>query len=178
MLALVEGRAKVEVATPTGRSILLAVKVPGELVGEYAALDGRPRSATVTALEDVDVARVPPDEFLGYLEEHPRLAVALLRTLAHQLRSASQLSIDRDGSEVSVRVARRLVDLAQRFGELNGSSLTISLALTQDDLAAWVGATREATNRALARLRSGGSVTTGRQRIVIADLDALRAAAF
>jgi CRP/FNR family transcriptional regulator, cyclic AMP receptor protein len=174
VLAIRSGRVKVSVQTRSGREILLAVKEPGDLVGELSVIDGRPRSATATALEPVDALVVPASAFAEFIEGHPRIAVRLLRTLAAQIRDADRRSVDRDTGDITCRVARRLVDLAERLGEHRGSGLEITLALSQDDLAAWVGATREATSRALGRLRADGALTTGRQRIMLTDLAALR----
>jgi CRP-like cAMP-binding protein len=174
VVAIRSGRVKVSVQTRSGREILLAVKEPGDLVGELSAIDGRPRSATAIALEPVDALVVPRSAFAEFVEGHPRIAVRLLRTLAAQIRDADRRSVDRDTGDITCRVARRLVDLAERLGEHRGSGVEITLALSQDDLAAWVGATREATSRALGRLRAEGWLTTGRQRIVLTDLAALR----
>jgi CRP/FNR family cyclic AMP-dependent transcriptional regulator len=167
----------VSIQTRSGREILLAVKEAGELVGELSVIDGRPRSATATALDSVDAVVVPAPAFAEFIESHPRIAVRLLRALAAQIRDADRRSVDRDTGDITCRVARRLVDLAERLGEHRGSGLEITLALSQDDLAAWVGATREATSRALGRLRAEGALTTGRQRIVLTDLAALRSRA-
>ena len=174
VLALREGRVKVSVAAPSGREVLLVVKEPGELLGELSALDGRPRSATATALEPVRAVTLPASAFEGFLEVHPRLGLRLLRSLAGQLRDAGQLTADRDGGDTSVRVARRLLTLADRFGEHSGAAVDVTLGLTQDDLAGWVGATREATSRALSRFRDAGLVTTARQRVTINDVEGLR----
>ena len=174
VVAILSGRVKVSVLTRSGREILLAVKEPGDLVGELSVIDGRPRSATATALDPVEALVVPAPAFTDFVEGHPRIAVRLLHTLAALVRDADQRSLDRDTGDVTCRVARRLVDLAERVGEHRGSGIEITLGLSQDDLAAWVGATREATSRALARLRAEGCVTTGRQRIVLTDLAALR----
>lgn len=174
VVAIVAGRVKVSVQTRSGREILLAVKEPGDLVGELSVIDGRPRSATATALEPVDALVVTAPAFVEFLESHPRIAVRLLKALAAQIRAADRRSVDRDAGDITCRVARRLVDLAERLGEHRGSGVEVTLAVSQDDLAAWVGATREATSRALGRLRSEGWLTTGRQRIVLIDLPALR----
>jgi CRP/FNR family cyclic AMP-dependent transcriptional regulator len=174
VIALLAGRVKVSVQTRSGREILLAVKEPGDLVGELSAIDGRPRSATAIALEPVDALVVTAPAFVEFIEGHPRIAVRLLRTLAAQIRAADRRSVDRDTGDITCRVARRLVDLAERVGEHRGSGVEVTLVLGQDDLAAWVGATREATSRALGRLRAEGWLTTGRQRIVLTDVPALR----
>jgi len=174
VIAVLGGRVKVSVQTRSGREILLAIKEPGDLVGELSAIDSRPRSATAIALEPVDALVVTAPAFVEFIEGHPRIAVRLLRTLAAQIRDADRRSVDRDTGDITCRVARRLVDLAERLGEYRGSGVEVTLVLGQDDLAAWVGATREATSRALGRLRAEGWLTTARQRIVLTDLPALR----
>jgi CRP/FNR family cyclic AMP-dependent transcriptional regulator len=174
VIAILTGRVKVSVQTRSGREILLAVKEPGDLVGELSAIDGRPRSATAVALEPVDALVVTAPAFVDFIEGHPRIAVRLLRALAAQIRDADRRSVDRDTGDITCRVARRLVDLAERLGEHRGSGIEVTLVVGQDDLAAWVGATREATSRALGRLRAEGWLTTGRRRIVLTDLPALR----
>ena len=174
VLAIRSGRVKVSVGTTSGREIVLAVKEPGELVGELAALDGRPRSATATALDPVEALVLSSASFLEFVEDHPRLAVRLLQVLVAQLRASDTRSAERDTGDIDCRVARRLIDLAERFGEHRGSGIEIALNLSQDDLAGWVGATREATSRALGRLRTDGCVTTGRHRITLIDIPELR----
>jgi len=174
VVAILSGRVKISVQTRSGRELLLAVKEPGDLVGELSVIDGRPRSATAMALDPVEALLVSAPAFGDFIESHPRIAVRLLQTLAAQIRAADRRSIERDTGDITCRVARRLVDLAERLAEHRGSGVEITLAVSHDDLASWVGATREATSRALGRLRAEGCVTTGRQRIVLTDLAALR----
>ncbi len=174
VLAIRSGVVKISVVTPAGRDILLAVKEAGALVGELSAIDGRPRSATATALDAVEAIALPDRAFNEFLDMHPRMAVRLLRTLSEQIREAATRTADRDTGDTTSRVARRLVSLAERYGEYNGPVIEVNLPITQEDLAGWVGATREATSRSLGRLRDLGCLRTGRQRIVLLDVPALR----
>jgi CRP-like cAMP-binding protein len=174
VLALESGRVKVTVATPLGRELLLAVKEPGELLGELSSLDGRPRSATATALEPVQAVAVTSAEFSDFLDDHPRVALGLLRSLAGLIRDGDARVADHATGDTAARLARRLLSLADRFGEHNGPMVEITLDLRQEDLAGWVGATREATSRALAKLRADGCVSTARQRVQVVDAAALR----
>jgi CRP-like cAMP-binding protein len=174
VLAIRSGVVKVSVVTPTGRDILLALKEPGSLVGELAAIDGRPRSATATALDAVSAIGLSDAAFGDFLDRHPRMALRLLRTLADQIREAATRTADRDTGDTTSRVARRLVMLAERYGEYNGPVIEVNLPITQEDLAGWVGATREATSRSLGRLRAQGCLRTGGQHSVLLDVRALR----
>ncbi len=165
-----QGRIRVEVTTPTGGRLVLGVKEPGEL----GALDGSPRFATAVAVEDVELVQATVDDFMRALGEEPRLAVDLLRRLSHDLRQSVGRTTARASADTTQRLAMLLVDLSDRFGEVNGD---IDLALTQDDVAGWIGATREATARSLRTLRATGCVSTGRRRISVTDLNVLRDAA-
>jgi CRP/FNR family transcriptional regulator, cyclic AMP receptor protein len=172
--ALRSGRAKVSVQTLPGRELLLAVKGPGELLGEMSALDGRPRSATATAMEAVEALVVSASVFYEFLKEHPRIALRLLRTLASALRETDELIADRDAGDTVSRTARRLVHLVGRYGEHNGASTHVGISLTHDELASWIGVSRESTSRALSELRGSGYITTGRRSITVVNLAGLR----
>ncbi|HEX9681447.1 MAG TPA: Crp/Fnr family transcriptional regulator [Acidimicrobiales bacterium] len=177
VLALESGRVKAVAVAPTGREVLFCIREPGELVGEYSAIDGRPRSASIVALDAVHGYLLSAAAFNELLDERPRISLHLLRDLAGQLRQASRSAVDLGTGDIDQRVARRLLDLAERFGEYNGGVVAVSLNLTQDDLASWVGASREAINRSLRSMRENGHIETGRQRIMVTDVAGLRSVA-
>jgi CRP-like cAMP-binding protein len=174
---LVGGRVRIEVNTPTGGRLVLAVKEAGDLVGELGALDGRPRSATAVAMEAVELVQLGVDGFLAALEAQPQHAVALLQRVSRDLRDSVDRTTARASADTTQRLAMLLTDLADRYGEHTGEVVEIDLSLTQDDVAGWIGATREATARSLRTLRDDGCVATARRRISVVDLAALRDAA-
>lgn len=176
VIALRSGRAKVSVQTLPGRELLLAVKGPGELLGEMSALDGRPRSATATTMEPVEALVVSASVFQEFLKAHPRVALRLLQALTAGLRDADELIADRDAGDTVSRTARRLVHLAGRYGEHNAGNthVGLTLTLTHGELASWIGVSREATSRALSQLRVAGYITTERRSITVIDLAGLR----
>jgi CRP/FNR family transcriptional regulator, cyclic AMP receptor protein len=174
VIALRNGRVKVSVQTLHGRELLLAIKGPGELLGEMSALDGRPRSATATAMEAAQGLVMSASVFQEFINEHPRIALRLLKALSAELRSADELIADRDAGDTVSRTARRLLQLALRYGEHNGGATRVGISLSHDDLASWIGVTREATSRALSQLRAAGYIVTGRRSITVVDLPGLR----
>jgi CRP/FNR family transcriptional regulator, cyclic AMP receptor protein len=174
VLVLMSGHVKTVQVTGEGREIILGFPGPGELLGELSAVDGLPRSATVRALEDVDALALPGSAFRALIEHRPRIAVVLLRAVIARLREADRQRVDHAVHDVVVRVARRLVQLTDRFGDADADVVDTGLALTQDELAAWAGASREAVAKAIALLRTLGWVRTERRRIVVLDLPALR----
>jgi CRP/FNR family cyclic AMP-dependent transcriptional regulator len=157
-----------------GREVILAFPGPGELLGELSAVDGQPRSATVRAVDEVEALVIPGSAFRAFLEHRPRIALVLLRGVAERLRAADRQRVDYAVNDVVVRVAGRLVELCDRFGCEDGAAIDIGLAITQDELAAWAGASREAVAKAMGLLRSLGWVQTERRRILVLDLPALR----
>jgi CRP-like cAMP-binding protein len=175
VVVLLNGRAKVSSYTADGKEVVLAVRGPGELLGDFSALDEGARSATVAALEAIEALVIPADRFKLYLEDHPRLAVLLLQTWSRRVRDADRKRVEFGAYDTPGRVARRLIELVERYGEGDGARMRISLSLTQDELAGWTGASREAVSKALREFRDRGWISTGRRAITVLDVDALRA---
>ncbi|MBB5869603.1 CRP-like cAMP-binding protein [Allocatelliglobosispora scoriae] len=169
-----EGRVKASNHTAGGSEVVLAVRGPGALLGELAAVDAQPRSATVQALEPVTALVMPPHEFQAYLQANGRVALLLMRVLAERLRDADRKRIEFGAQDSTGRVAARLVELAERFGAPVAEGIQIALPLSQDELAGWVGASREAVSKALGVLRGAGWIRTSRLSVVVLDLEALR----
>lgn len=177
VIILRSGRVKVSSDTASGTEVLLAVRGPGALLGELSAIDGGPMSATVTALEPVTALSVPSPDFQRYLLGHARVSLLLMRELTGRLRDADRKRIEFGAYDTTGRVAARLVELAERFGERIPDGLRIGLPLSQDELAGWTGASREAVTKALRTLRAEGWISTGRLHVIVHDLAALRARA-
>ncbi len=171
---VLSGRVKASYATPDGKEVVLAVRAPGELVGELSAIDGRPRSATATALEAVEVLVIRVEQFRQFLVTHPRAAFLLLQTVTRKLRDADRKRIEFTAHDTVGRVAQRLVELAERFGTESGLGVRIDLSITQEELAGWTASSREAASKALSVLRSRGWIETHRRGITILDLEGLR----
>lgn len=171
---VLNGRAKVSSVTQDGREVVLAVRGPGDLVGELSALDGGVRSASVSALEPVEAAIIPSERFESFLQSHPRLAILLLQTIIRRQRDSDRKRIEFGAYDTPGRVARRLVELADQYGEEDPRGVRITLSLTQDELAGWTGASREAVSKALRHFRDRGWIETGRRSIVVLDLEALQ----
>ena len=173
VLVLLQGRVKAAQVSD-GREVILAFPGPGELLGELSAIDGHPRSGTVRAIDDVEALVVPGSAFRGFLDRRPRIALILLRSVVARLRASDRQIVDYAVNDVVVRVAGRLVELCDRFGAEQDGRVDTGLAITQDELASWAGASREAVAKAMAILRALGWVQTERRRIVVLDLPALR----
>lgn len=175
VMILREGRVKVTTLASSGRELMLAVEGAGAVIGELAALDAGPCSATVTALDRVDAILLLPGAFRGFLQERPDTAMLLLSLLGARVRDGDRKRVEFGALDTVGRVAARLVELAQRFGEPEpDGAVRITVALSQEELAGWIGSSREATVKALGQLRGLGWVQTGRRHLLVQDLEALR----
>ncbi|MGO9906195.1 MAG: Crp/Fnr family transcriptional regulator [Solirubrobacteraceae bacterium] len=158
---------------PGGREIVLGVRGAGDVIGDLSALDGAPRSATALAIGDVE-ATVAPGSALTRALRDAATAMELLRILAARLRDADRKRLEFAALDTLGRVAWRLQELGERFGEETSEGIEVELPLSQEQLASWCGASREATVKALAALRSLGCIATGRRSVLIRDAQALR----
>jgi CRP/FNR family cyclic AMP-dependent transcriptional regulator len=175
VVVIERGHAKVTVMTDDGKEAVLAFRGPGDIVGEAAALSGEPRSATVRALEPIDAMAVPVGDFEALLEQHPRIALVLLRVVIARLEEADRQQLEFAAFQTIGRVALRLVELADRFGEPCDDGVRIALRISQEELAGWAGASREATSKALHDLREIGLIDTQRRSLTVRSVDGLRA---
>lgn len=177
VMTLVDGWVKVLGATEEGGQALLSLRVGGDLVGEQAALDNAPRSATVISA-GVTVARVVSQrEFLRFLDRRPDASVAVSRSLSSELRWATRRRIDFSGLPVMARLARVLSELGSLYGKPTPNGIEFQYTLTQPELAAMVGASEPAVHKALRQLRNDEIVMTGYRQVVITDPAALVAIA-
>jgi CRP-like cAMP-binding protein len=168
------GWVTLRVATRDGREVILALRGPGDLVGELSTLDGEPRTATALAVDEVEAVVAPAHALTAGLAHDPELADQLLRLLARRLRESDRQRVELAVLDSMARVARRLLELGERFGEPVGDSVRVELPLSQEELASWCGCSREATIKALRTLREVAGITTGRRTVTLPDLELLR----
>lgn len=174
LAVVLAGHVKVSASHANGTEAILSVLGPGELVGELSALDGSPRIASVRAMEPVEAALVTPAAFERFLALHPQATLSLLRLLAGRLRAADRLQLEFGSTDTPGRLARRLAELADTHGVPVEDGIRIELPIRQEELAAWIGASRESVAKALRALRERGTVSTARRRITIHDLDRIQ----
>jgi len=174
VIVVLAGRVKLVAAGAGGREVVLAIRGPGELIGEMAVLGGMRRTATVVAVDKVEVGSLSGDEFRAFLTEHPDVGLILIRMLVRRLAEADRDRIDLATHDSIGRVAGRLLELAEEHGVPAGGGRRIDLSLSQDELASWTGATRETVSRALRLMRTLGWIATDRRAITVLDPAALR----
>jgi CRP/FNR family cyclic AMP-dependent transcriptional regulator len=167
---VVSGRLKIIRAQANGRQNVLAVIGPGEMIGELALFDPGPNASSAVALEDVETATITNASLRPWLTGRPEAALRLLQVLTRRLRRSDDARIDMIYSDVPGRVAKALLDLADRFAEpYPGGGELVEHGLTQEELAQLVGASRETVNKALSDFVSRGWVRVSSRNVVIID---------
>ncbi|PSJ28984.1 transcriptional regulator [Streptosporangium nondiastaticum] len=174
VLILLSGWTKVTSAAANGYEALLALRGPGDIVGEGAVLSGRPRGATVTALGQVETLAVDADRFSRLLDERPDISRKLLALTADRMRDSDRRRLQYAALNVQERLALLLLELIRSHGEEAEDGVQLTPGLTQSELAGSVGASREAVARLLKGLRERGIVRTGRRGLVVMRPDVLR----
>ncbi|NHC47270.1 Crp/Fnr family transcriptional regulator [Motilibacter aurantiacus] len=161
------GHVAVRVTTEYGDTVTLAVVGPGETVGELALLgEVGERSATVMALEATEALTLTRDQIASLRATHPRVERLLLDVLTAQVRRLTGHLVEALYVPVRHRVVRRLLALAEQYGD---GAKPVTLTVTQDDIAGLAGAARPTVNQVLRALESDGAVSLSRGRIEIVD---------
>jgi CRP/FNR family transcriptional regulator, cyclic AMP receptor protein len=169
LYVILEGKIKLTRTVPDGRENLLSVLGPGEMFGELSLFDPRPRTASAVAVTDARLAALGHDYLLHWLTGRPDVALHLLRALAQRLRRANDVMADLVFTDVPGRVAKALLDLADKFGEQEDAGLQVHHDLTQEELAQLVGASRETVNKALADFSARGWLQLHAKSVLILD---------
>ncbi|HET8690780.1 MAG TPA: Crp/Fnr family transcriptional regulator [Steroidobacteraceae bacterium] len=172
LYGVVSGRIRISTGNADGREIFLNIMEPGDSFGEIALLDGGTRTATATAIEASELVSVRREHLFGLLEKEPRTAVELLRLCGERLRWTSGLLEDAALLDAPARLAKRLLSLCELHGEdaAGGRAVRIS----QEELANFLGVTRQAVNEQLQEWKAKGWVALGRGTVILHDAAALR----
>jgi CRP/FNR family transcriptional regulator/CRP/FNR family cyclic AMP-dependent transcriptional regulator len=171
---IVKGRVKVILYSSDGEEALGSVLGCGEILGTTSLLDGRPRGITATADERTEVVVLPRDAMESLVASSPSIALEVYRLLVHQLRRSYAFIQDTIFLDVAGRVAKKLLELAESYGEVTEEGTLIDLPLTQLELATMVGVTRETVNKHLGAYRARGIIDVRDHRIVILQPETLR----
>lgn len=166
LYAIRRGQIRIGTTDDDGQQMTMNLLGGGDVFGEIALLDGRPRTADAIAIEETEMFFVPRREFVALLDSEPAIAVRLIELLCARLRDMSERMEDVTFLPASTRLARRIVVLATDYGS--------ELRVSQEELASLTGVTRETVNRQLQRWKQSGILSLGRGRLVIHNIEGFR----
>ncbi len=170
---VISGRVRVVNHSLSGREIAFHEMDAGAYFGELAAIDGRPRSATVLALNDSLVASLSPDTFINLLHDHPEMAMEVLRELAQFVRVSTNRIMELSTLGAHNRVHSEILREARALTAEGDNSARISPIPVHADIASRVSTTRETVARVLSDLAKQGLVTREKNALVVNDLGQL-----
>jgi CRP-like cAMP-binding protein len=164
LFAICTGRAKVSVAYSDGREALLSLLHPGEVFGEMALLDGRPRAADVVATADCELLLIERRDFLTFMRSDPSIALRFVELLCERLRRANEHFEEVIFLSLPARLARILLRLSAPDGAGRHSN---KLSITQREISQLLGSTRESVNKQLRAWEASKMITLERGGILI-----------
>jgi len=173
LCGVVSGRVLISASRPGGKEVFLNVIGPGESFGEIALLDGMTRTATATAMTRTELTIIRRDQFLPLLRTEPQLASHLIQLLCTRVRWTAQLMEDSALLSVPARIAKRLLSLAQLQGRETAGG--IRLNISQEELAQFLGVSRQIVNQHLQVWKADGWIQSGRGNITVCNVRALEA---
>ena len=173
MYVIIAGKVKIGGHSPDGRETLFTVRGPSDSFGELSVFDPGQRTSTAIALTDVQAAPIDGAALRAWIGDHPEVAERLLRVLARRLRRSDDNLSALISGDVSGRLAKQLLQLAQRFGVQEGGAMRVTHDLTQEELALLVGSSRETVNKALSDFSHRGWIRLEGKSVVITESERL-----
>ena len=173
LYVITSGKVKLARHANDGRENLLQVMGPSDMFGELSIFDPGPRTSSAVCVTDVQTATMNADQLREWLASHPEIAEQLLRVLARRLRRTNNNLADLIFTDVPGRVAKTILQLANRFGQHENGVLRVNHDLTQEEIAQLVGASRETVNKALATFAHRNWIQLEGKSIVILQTEAL-----
>jgi CRP/FNR family cyclic AMP-dependent transcriptional regulator len=170
---IISGKVKIGRRSPDGRDNLLTILGPSEMFGELSIFDPGPRTLSATTITDVRAVSMDRDALRAWIADRPDVAERLLRALARRLQRTDNNLVDMVFTDVPGRVAKQLLQLAQRFGTQEGDALRVTHDLTQEEIAQLVGASRETVNKALGDFAHRGWIQLKAKSVLIYDCEGL-----
>ncbi len=177
LFIILSGRVRIYTLSPEGHELSVWICDPGDFFGEMALLSGEPRSASAEAMQRTQVLVLHRHAFHHHLLSNPAAAIRIIETLSQRLRRTTESAEELVSLNVPQRIARKLIELAERYGVVQEDGVMIDLDLSQEAIASMVGTTRESANRALSRLRDQDVVEIERVRIRVVSPEKLESLA-
>lgn len=169
MMAVVEGRVRISIASEDGREIVLSIVEPGGVFGEIALLDGRGRTADAFAMGECRLLVLYMRDLMPMLEQEPKLSVRLLQILCERVRHANGICESVVFRDLSARLARLLLQLDLTHGEPVKDGRRIGIRLSQAEMGNLVAATRESVNKQLKQWEADEMLRLDHGYVVLTD---------
>ena len=173
-----QGTIKIVLPSRLGDEVIVTIFSEGDFFGEMALFDGKPRSADALAMEPTKIYMLSRNDFLLFLQSNINAMKSILSQLTNRLRNTDDFLESTCFLSVSARLAKKLLDLTESYGQQDGNGVYIDLNLTQKELGDMIGSTRESINKELKILRDKGLIVMQENKIQIIDMTRLKRRAY
>ncbi|PZM86186.1 MAG: hypothetical protein DKT66_01970 [Candidatus Melainabacteria bacterium] len=167
-----KGRVRLTRLSPEGKTVILALLGPGDLIGEASWESGEHDSYAET-LEESRIYQISREAFQNFIRENPEFGLRLIQIIGGRLKQAQARIEDLVFRQVPSRVARLLVTLAESHGKVTPNGIRVEFPLTHQEIADLVGSSRVTVTQILNRFRSSQWIDIESKRVTIHNLDAL-----
>jgi CRP/FNR family cyclic AMP-dependent transcriptional regulator len=174
LLGVLSGAVKVSIASAEGKDIVLNIFREGEVFGEIALLDGRPRTADATAMSDCELIVIERRDFVPFLQDHPDVMLKFIEILCSRLRRTSEQVQDVTFLSLPTRLAKTLLQLISKD---DAPAPRRKVAITQREISQMIGRSRESTNKQLRAWAKRGWIRLERGGVSVLAPDKLSALA-
>lgn len=170
-----KGKVRIFTISPGGEETSFRIFSEKDIIGEFAAIDGQPRSTTAKAVEDCILIELERTKLLEYLQHMPKLSLGLIKHLTNKLRWTTNYAETIARYDTKGRLLHIILQYNNQFGKEieKGKVYELELNMNQEDMASLVGARREWVNRILQEWRKKGLIDSKRGKITILDLPAV-----
>jgi len=174
LFILKSGAVKISVCDRNGKEDILKIIYPGEYFGDMSLLDGKHRSATVTAMEKSVSLIVQREQFLSLINKHPNLVMNMLATMSRRLRKTDEKIASLRFADAYGKVAKVILDLAEEHGTRADGKIVVDLNLDRQAFADHAGTTRETATRILNEFQKSGCILMNKRKITVLNESVLR----
>lgn len=174
LFTITKGKVKVTTFSEHGKEVIFSILYDGDFFGDMSLLDGKPRSASVVAIEDSEVRMIRRPDFVRLLDQHPGIALKLLEELTSRLRKADERIESLALLDVTGRIAGTLLQLAKEKCSSTLRGIVIRSRPTHQELANMAGTTRETVTRILKQLEQKNYIIISGKDITIIDPEAFK----
>jgi CRP-like cAMP-binding protein len=174
LFVIVQGMLKAQATSPTGDDVVFSIMGPGEMFGELALFCGGRRTANVGAIENSQLMSIDRRDLFPFLRRHPDAAIKLLEVLALRVQHLTSVMEDTTFLNLPQRLAKRLLDLARRYGKRTEDGVRIEMKINQSELGDLVATTRESINKQFRAWSEEGVASMSGGFVTILDVEKLQ----
>jgi CRP-like cAMP-binding protein len=168
LMGVLTGTVKISVPSVDGRDIVLNMIHEGEIFGEIALLDGRPRTADATAMTDCELMVIERRDFIPFLRSQPDLTIKIIEILCERLRRTSEQVQEVTFLNLPTRLAKALLRLS---ADVDARAATRRVTITQREISQIIGRSRESTNKQLRTWEKDGWISLERGALTVLRRD-------